>query len=124
MLKRMVGVAVMALVCGGLVFADEIRGVINKVDGGKITFTPLKKGEKGEAQTLPAAENIKVVSAKFNKDTKKLEAGDPIEGGLKNEMFSKIGEKGMFATIVTEGGKVTEIRVMKGRPGKDKKTDK
>ena len=41
----------------------------------------------------------------------KLEAGDPIEDGLKNKMFSSIGEKGVQATIVTEDNKITEIRV-------------
>ncbi len=50
---------------------------------------------------------------------KKVEAGDAIEGGLKNEMFTKIGEKGMFASIVTEDDKVSEIRVV--RFGKKKK---
>ena len=45
---------------------------------------------------------------------------DAIDQGLKNEMFSRIGEKGMRATIVTDDDnkKITEIRV--GGGGKKK----
>jgi hypothetical protein len=105
-----------------VVLAEEIRGIITKVDGDKVTFVKgtfnkeTKKFEKGEPQTLPVADSVKVVKGKFNKETKKTEAGDPIEGGLKNDMFTKIGEKGVFATIVTDADnkKITEIRVSAG----------
>ena len=92
-----------------------------KVDGDKITFTEMKgKGEKGEEKTYTVASTVKVNKGKFNPDTKALEAGDALEGGLKNEMFSKIGEKGLRATIITnDDNKVTEIRVGGGR-GKKK----
>jgi hypothetical protein len=97
--------------------ADEIRAIITKVNGDQVTFAESKgKGEKGPEKTMSAA-GAKVVTAKFNKETKKLEAGDPLEGGLKNEYFSNIGEKGKFATIVTTGDKITEIRVFQ-RKGK------
>src|SRR5262249_24054345 len=101
----------------------EIRAIITKVDGGKVTFAENKgKGEKGPEKTLPVAEGVKVMKDKFNKDTKKLEAGDALEGGLKNEMFSKIGEKGVGARIITDADnkKITEIRVGGGGKKKDK----
>src|SRR5205085_1523428 len=106
----------------------EIRGVITKVEGGKVTFSAgkfdkeTKKFERGPAQTLPVADKLKVVKAKFNKETKKLEAGDPLEGGLKNSMFSKIGEKGLPATIITDADnkKIIEIRVPAFTRPKDK----
>ncbi len=100
-----------------ITLAAEIRAVITKVDGDKVTFAENKgKGEKGPAQTLPVADNVKVVKGKFNKDTKKTEAGDAIEGGLKNKMFSTISDKGVGATIVTDADnkKITEIRVTAG----------
>ena len=47
-----------------------------------------------------------MVKGKRNPDTKKLEAGDDISNGLKNEMFSseKLGEKGVGALIITDDG--------------------
>ena len=110
-------------ICCGITLGEEIRGVIIKVDGSKVTFAKAsfnkdtKKLEKGDEQTLPVADNCKVSKGKFNKDTKKLEAGDALEGGIKNEMFSKIGEKGVGATIITDGDnkKITEIIVSAGK---------
>ena len=70
---------------------------------------------------------------KKGKDADKDKKGEPIEGGLKNEMFTKIGEKGQFAqiTIADEGdnkGKITNIApVTFGgggfKKGKDAKKD-
>src|SRR5262249_35013885 len=92
---------------------------ISKVDGNKVTLTKRKKGEKGEEMTLTATDDVKVVKGKFNKDTKKVEAGDTIEGGLKAELFTKIGEKGVFGRVITnDDGKITEIRVFQGFGGK------
>jgi hypothetical protein len=119
MLRKVFAGSLVLVLCVGVAFADELRGVITKVDGNKVTFSQRKKkGEKGEEQTLTAASTVKVVKGKFNKETKKVEAGDAIEGGLKSPAFSNIGERGVPATIVTEGGKITEIRVMGGRKKK------
>jgi hypothetical protein len=116
MLRRLVSAVIMLVLCVGITLAAEIRAVITKVDGDKVTFKEIKgKMEFGDEQTLPVAENAKIVKGKRNPDTKKLEAGDAIEGGLKNEIFSKekLGEKGAFATVITDddGKKITEIRV-------------
>ncbi len=107
--------AVLVLVLGvGVTLAAEINAVITKIADGKITFAEMKGKEKGDEKTMPIAADAKILSAKFNKDTKKLEAGDALQGGLKNEMFSKISEKGMRAMIVTDADnkKITEIRVL------------
>lgn len=112
--KAVCTLAVLAIGLGTLM-AEEFVGSIRKIEDGKITFTKFKKGEKkkGEETTLPVADNVKVVNAKFNKESKKIEVGDPLPDGLKNERFQKIGERGMFAQIVTDedGKKITEIRV-------------
>ena len=124
MLRKLVGAAVLLVLCIGVTLADEIRAVIIKIDGDKVTFAEAKgKGEKGPEQTMPVADNVKVLKARFNKDTKKIEGGEAVEEGLKNKMFSNIGEKGMRGMIVTDNDnkKITEIRVLpsKGR-GKGK----
>ncbi|HEY7427075.1 MAG TPA: hypothetical protein VH682_22765 [Gemmataceae bacterium] len=122
MLRKVIGAAVVLVLFAGVAFADEIRAVITKVDGNKVTFAPTKgKGQKGDEQTLPVATGVKVVKGKFNKETKKVEAGDDIAEGLKHKMFSNISEKGVRATIVTDadGKKITEIRVTGGRKKKE-----
>jgi hypothetical protein len=139
MLRKVVCGAVILILCVGVALADEFTASITKVDGNKVTFNKVEgfggfgggkgggrrgqRGEqkKGEEKTLPVADNIKVVKGQFNKETKKMEAGEPIEGGLKNDLFTKIGERGVFATIVTDAKneKITEIRAFGGgRRGK------
>lgn len=119
MLRKVIAASFVLVLSVGVMFADELRGVITKVDGNKITFAERKGKEKGEEQTFTAAKDVKVVNGKFNKDTKSVEAGDELEGGLKHKMFTNISEKGVRAMIVTDGKKITEIRVFKGR-GKKK----
>jgi hypothetical protein len=128
MLRKLVSAVVILALCIGVAVADEITGVITKVDGNKITFTEFKgKGEKGAEKTLPADDKVKVVKGKFSKDGDKfkIEPGEPLEGGLKNEVFTKIGEKGVFSTIVTDkdNKQITEIRVFIFG-GKKKEKDK
>jgi hypothetical protein len=120
MMRKLVGAAVLLVVCVGLTMADEIRAIILKVDGDKVTFAEAKKkGERGPEQTLPVADNVKVVKGRFNRETKKMEAGEPVSEGLKNPIFSNIPEKGLRATVVTdEGKKITEILIAPERKKK------
>jgi hypothetical protein len=116
MLRKLI-CATFVLVCGvSIALADEFGASITKVDGNNVTFTKMKKGEKGEAMTLPAAKDVKVVTGKYNKDTKSFEVGEALAGGLKNEKLSNIGEKGQRARIITsdDGKTITEIRIMQG----------
>jgi len=112
--------AMVVVVCGiSFLSAEEFFGSVKKVDGDKITVTKFKKGEKtGEDATLTVAKDVKVNKTKFNKKDKKFETGDAVEGGLKNEIFSKEG--GVRARFITgDDGVVKEIHVMDG--GKKKK---
>jgi hypothetical protein len=119
MLRRVVSVASILVLFLGIAFAEEIRAIITKVEGNKVTFMEAKGKEKGPEQTLSAADNVKVLKGKYNKDTKMYEDLQPLDQGLRNEKFSKIdAEKGMKALIITEGGKITEIRI--GAGGKKK----
>jgi hypothetical protein len=113
-MRKLVSAVVVLALFGGVALSEEIRAVILKIDGNKVTFAEAKgQGERGPEKTLPVADNVKVLKGKFNQDTKKLDAGEPLQGGLKSEMLSKIDEKGVRATIITDAGntKITEIRV-------------
>ncbi len=113
MLRKAIAAALVLVLSVGVVFAEEIRGVITKVEGNKVTFAKLegkgKEAKKGEEMTLPVVKNVKIIRAK------KGEEGEPLEGGLKHKMFSN--PKGVRAMIITDDDnkKITEIRVFGGR---------
>ena len=110
--------------------ADEFVGFVTKFEGGKITVKKSKGAEPPEEVTLKVADNVKIVRGKINMNTKKIEAGEAFEGGKdalakqvketaeRVKKYIKEGKKGfghgVFASIVTEGDKVTEIRVTGG----------
>lgn len=117
--------------------ADEFVAFITKFEDGKMTVKKSKGTEPPEEVTLKVADNVKIVRGKVNNATMKIEAGEAYEGG-KDALAKQVKETaervkkwieegkkgfglGVFASIVTEGGKVTEIRVTGG--GK-KKQDK
>jgi hypothetical protein len=123
MLRKIVCIAIVLTLSAGIAFADEFGAIITKVEGNKVTFHPFefKKGaNKGDEKTMKVAKDVKVVRAKFNKETKMIEAGDEIEGGLKHKMFSDIPEKGYFARISTDDDnkRIKEIRVFMFKKGK------
>lgn len=121
MFRRLVCAMFVLALTVGITLAAEMRGVITKVEGDKITFAEMKGKEKGPAKSYTVADNVKVFKGTYNKDTKKVEVGDAIAGGLKAQAFSKIGEKGVGAMIVTDASdKVTEIRVTGGKKKKAK----
>lgn len=109
--------------------ADEFTGFITRFDDGKMTVKKTK-GTETEDVSLKVADNVKIVRSKMNMNTKKLEAGEAYEGGkdalakqVKStaeqvKKWTEEGKKGfglgVFASIVTEGDKVTEIRVSGG----------
>jgi hypothetical protein len=121
MIRKLVCTMFVLLAGIGFVMADEIRGVITKVDGNKVTIQKTKKVDKktendGEPITIEAAKDVKVNKGMGAKGGK-VEVGDAIEGGLKNEMFSKIPGKGLNAQVTTsEGNKsITAIVILAGK---------
>ncbi len=61
---------------------------------------------------LTTTENCKVTKAHWNKEKKKWEAGDPIEGGLKSNVLTKLAGEGVRANVITtKDNQIKEIRV-------------
>ena len=123
MIRKLACVGVLLALSTGLLIAEEFNVQIKKIEGDKITAVKgakfnkdTKKLEGGTEITLTTAANVKILSGKKNKDTKKIEAGDALEGGLKNERFTKIGDNGLGAQVTTnDDGKVTQILVFGGK---------
>lgn len=126
MLRKIVCIGVVLTMSAGVALADSFFALVTKVDGNKVTFYPFegkgKDAKKGDEKTMKTAKDVKVVKGKFNKETKKFESGDEIEGGLKHKMFTELPEKGMFARITTDDDnkRIKEISVFGGKKGKKK----
>ncbi|HYV34512.1 MAG TPA: hypothetical protein VE988_02340 [Gemmataceae bacterium] len=138
---------VLALV--GFVVADEFNANITKVDGNTVYYKKAggKKGApatedkadvtsdvkilKGEAEFIPDPAPAKKGAAKKGAakkgaakkggagGTTEIKAGDPLPGGLKNDLFTKIDpdSKGIQSKIITnDAGKIVEIRAVAPPP--------
>jgi hypothetical protein len=103
----------------GAARADEFRGSVKKVEDGKVTVaTKFDRETKKfqEEKTYPLAKDVKILNATYNREEKKVEVGEPLKDGFKNERFQNIGDRGVRAQIVTNAdGQVTEIRVFPPR---------
>jgi hypothetical protein len=136
-MRKFVAASLVLVIATAGAAADEFVGFITKFEDGKMSVKKSKGTEPPEEVILKVADNVKIVRGKVNKDTMKIEAGEAFEGGkdalakLVKETAERVkkyieeGKKGfglgVFASIVTEGDTVTEIRVTGG--GK-KKQDK
>jgi|GEM_PF-7105519 len=101
MRTRIVCAVGVMLVCAGVTLADELTGVIYKVEGDKITFREGKKD--AEQKTYDIAKDVKVYRI-INKTQKEL---DP--DGLKAEPLPNLPKAGAIARITIVDGKVTAI---------------
>jgi hypothetical protein len=123
-MRRFACASFVVLCAVGLVVADEYTINISKIDGTTVIGTKkgAKKGEKGPEVKLMLPAGTKVFKGKFNKDTKTVDKGDEIPDGLASlkKSLEKAGEKGVNAFVVTDGDKITEIRITGKKGGKKK----
>jgi hypothetical protein len=137
MIRKCVLAFVLVAFSVGVLSAAEMTGIITKVDGSKITFKEFKKGDDGKfvkgefgaEKTYTVTKDAKILKGgvMFGKGGKggKGKGGEPtpLEGGLSNDVFKNIGEKGLVARITTnDSNEVTEIRTF-AFGGKKKKKD-
>jgi hypothetical protein len=119
MIRKLACAVVVLTLSVGFVLADDFFATITAVKDGKVTYQKYKKstekGKKGEKDgdpvTLPVAADATIAKGKFNEE-KKLEAGDKIEDGLKNDVFTKVGDKGMGAMISTDSDNKTITKII------------
>ena len=125
-MRKFVAVGLVLVLSVAVASADEFVGHITTFEDGKMTV----KIDAPEDITLKFDDNVKIFRSKFNKDTQKIEAGEAFEGGKdalakqvketaeRVKKWTEEGKKGfglgVFASIVTAGDTVTEIRVTGG----------
>jgi hypothetical protein len=117
MVRKSVGALVVMALAVGVVTADEFMASITKVDGNKITYQKYEKGQKvGDAVTVEVAADTVIADGKRG-GAKKLVAGDPIEGGLKNKLFPKeSGDKTVTAAITTDANNaVKQVLILRNK---------
>ena len=136
-MRKLVAASLVLVIAVAVAAADEFVGFVTKFEDGKMSVKKSKGTEPPEEVTLKVADNVKIVRGKVNMNTKKIEAGEAFEGGkdalakLVKESAERVkkyieeGKKGfglgVFASIVTEGDTVTEIRVTGGAKRKQDK---
>jgi hypothetical protein len=109
MLRKLACAVVVLCFAFGVALAEEMKGVVLKVDKDKLTF---KEGKAGaEAKTFDVAPDVKVYRY-VSKTEKEL---DP--DGIKAPPLPNLPKGGALAVINVVDGKVTEISL----PGKKKK---
>jgi hypothetical protein len=129
-MRKFVAASLVLVIAVAVSTADEFVGFITKFEDGKMSVKKSKGTEPPEEVTLKVADNVKIVRGKVNNATMKIEAGEAYEGGKdalakqvketaeRVKKYIEEGKKGfglgVFASIVTEGDKVTEIRVTGG----------
>lgn len=134
---KFVAASLVVVIAIDVAAADEFVGFVTKFDDGKMTIKKSKGTEAPEEVILKFADDVKIVRGKFNRETMKIEAGEAYEGGKdafakevketaeRVKKWTEEGKKGfglgVFARIVTEGDKVTEIRVTGGAKKKQDK---
>ncbi|MCI0463463.1 MAG: hypothetical protein L0Z62_41525 [Gemmataceae bacterium] len=123
-MRRFVCAAIVVTFTFSVAVADEFFANVKKIEDGKVTFIKgAKKDVKGEEGTLPLAKDAKLVKGKYNKDTKSVAVGDPLQKEAITKMLEKAGAKGYLVQIVTDADnkKVTEIRFIGKKGGKKPK---
>jgi hypothetical protein len=125
MIRQVLSGAVLFALLAGLAAADEFPAYIRKIEDGEVIFEKAKwLGEKqsthGKQFTLPTSKNVKVLVGKPNRQTKKLDPGEPLQDGLKNEKileafeeFKKVPWDALYSNIITNqaGDTIEEIRI-------------
>jgi len=105
MIRKFAAALVALVIAVGAVFADEIKGTFVKFADGTLT---LKVDDKDKEFKIPSDLKVK---RKFKGEEKEIEVTKMLES-----KFMKEGETKL--TVVTEGDKVTDVKIERKGKGK------
>ena len=97
----------------GVVHAEEFTAVLVKAGDGKVTLIRGKTKKDKKELTLSTDENVRIVLAKYDAKTKRIEAGDDLAGGLKNPIFQQLDKEIVQAWVRTnaDNDRILELRL-------------
>jgi hypothetical protein len=103
-MRRFFCAAVVTLSVCAVAMGDEFLAYVRKIEGGEVSFNKrLKKGAQFDRpEKLPLAPNPRMATAKFNKDTKKIEAAEPLSAVEVERILLSAPAQGAPAVIVTD----------------------
>jgi len=121
MLRRSLAAALVMFVITGFVLAEDITGLIVKVDGDKITVKTRDKDKKSTEKEYKLSKEVKITKAGKTKDDEptKLSKDELSELAKKGFKIKDKTVEGVMAKITTKDDEVTAITVG-GRGGKKK----
>jgi ketosteroid isomerase-like protein len=105
MIRKCAAALVALVIAVGSIFADEVKGVFVKFADGTLT---LKVDDKDKEFKIPADLKVK---RKFKGEEKEFEVTKMLESKFMKEGVTKL-------TVVTEGDKVTDVKVERKGKGK------
>lgn len=125
MFSRLSGSLLVLTLCAGFAGADDVDAILKAVenDGKLVRFTAVMLGGDGKVIAISkvktassVASDAKILSGKWNDQTKKLEAGAAIPGGLKADIFKDLANAKAVQVRLTleafgKNRKVTQIIV-------------
>jgi hypothetical protein len=130
MLRRGLSAALVMFVVGGFLLAGTHRGVITKIEDGKVTMKTFKKGDKeGTDKTFKISKDAKFIIKAKDKDGEDKEVKlEDVKERLAKAKESKRGRGAAFATVETTGDgddeTITKITFGgRGKGGKKKKDE-
>jgi len=104
MVRKFAAALVALAIAVGSVFAEEIRGTFVKFADGTLT---IKVDDKEKEYKIPA--DLKV---------KRTIKGEEKEFAVQDMLKSKFMKEGTKLTVVTDGDKVTDVKMERGKKGK------
>jgi hypothetical protein len=108
MVRKFAAALVAVVIAVGSIFADEVKGTFVKFADGTLT---IKVDDKEKEYKIPAD----------LKGKRKGKDGAETEYSVTDMLKGKFMKEGAKLTVVTDGGKVTEVKMERG---KGKKVDK
>jgi hypothetical protein len=117
MLRRSLAAALVMFVITGYILAEDIQGLITKVDGDKITVKTFDKDKKSTEKTYTLSKDAKITKAGKTKDDEptKLSKSELTELVKKGFKIKDKTVEGARAKITVEKDEVTAIQVGGGQ---------
>lgn len=121
-MRKFVAAGVVLLAMFSIALAEEVRVIITKIDGDKVTYFENKgMGEKGPEQTATGFEKAQILKGKGGKGGKVTAVGEALAGDERAAAIKIAEGKTLNGLATIEDKKISKLIVVTGKGGKKKK---